>query len=93
MYNCEVNIIIASNRSEQFNHFITTYDTNFESTEHFISNIISDLNKKKKGEILMKPTLNLNLMHDNLNDFELLQQVSTKILHKKIYKLMLIKNT
>ena len=40
----------------------------------------------------MKPTLNLNLMHDNLIDFELLQQVSTKILHKKIYKLMLIKN-
>ena len=31
----------------------------------------------------MKPTLNLNLMDDNLNDFELLQQVSTKILHKK----------
>jgi hypothetical protein len=49
MYNCEVNIIIASNRSEQFNHFITTYDTNFESTEHFISNIISDLNKKEGG--------------------------------------------
>lgn len=50
MYNCEVNIIIASNRSEQFNHFITTYNTNFESTEHFISNIISDLNKKRRGK-------------------------------------------
>lgn len=51
IYNCEANIIIASNRSEQFNHLITTYDTNFEATEHFISNIISDINKKEEENI------------------------------------------
>ena len=50
IYNCEVNIIIASNHSEQFTHLVTTYGTNFEATEHFISNIISDLNSNEGGD-------------------------------------------
>lgn len=49
MYNCEVNIIIASNKSEQFNRFFTAFDTNFEATEHFITNIISGFNNNERG--------------------------------------------
>lgn len=50
MYNCEINIIIASNKSEQLNRFFTTYDTNFEPTEHFITNVISGFNKNERGK-------------------------------------------
>lgn len=50
MYNCEINIIIASNKSEQLNRFFTTYDTNFEPTEHFITNIISGFNNNERGK-------------------------------------------